>query len=171
MGADLAKARALAAQGQEAQAGGDFSRAINSYQQAVNAAPDFGAAWNNMGIALMQRQGDTDFVAAARAFQRAGALLPSDPTPWRNLGLLYQQRGFQNEALAFFDQALAVDAYDRDSLRGAAVCGKDLLRADQASLDRLRRAQLNETDPKWLGIITRERMRVEQALVDRRDRY
>jgi tetratricopeptide (TPR) repeat protein len=168
--ARVLEATSLAAQAQNAQAAGDLSKAVTLYKQSVDLYPSIGAAWNNLGIALMQRGQEADFVAAAQAFQRAGNLLPTDPTPARNLGLLYQSRGFEEDALRYFEQALDIDPNDIDSLRGAAVSGKNLRRADEISLERLRLAQLRESDPKWRDIIQRERVRVEQDLAEKKRR-
>jgi tetratricopeptide (TPR) repeat protein len=163
----LSEARSLASRGQSAIRSGSYDQAIGLFEQSLSLAPDFGAAWHELGMAYMQRGRETDWIAAQQAFQRAAGLLPSDPTPYRNLGILYQQRGFEEDALRNFEAALVVDPNDLDSLRGAALSGKLLRRSDQSALDRLRRAQMIETDPMWRDLITRERIRVENDIDER----
>jgi tetratricopeptide (TPR) repeat protein len=163
----LSEARSLAARAQSAEKSGNLDQAIDLYQQSLALSPDFGAAWNNMGLALMKRGRDVDWIAAQQSFQKAAGALPSDATPYRNLGILYQQRGFEEDALRNFESALAVDPNDIDSLRGAAVSGKFLRTSDQSALDRLRRAQMMETDPTWRELILNERIRVENEIEER----
>jgi tetratricopeptide (TPR) repeat protein len=160
----------LASQARAAEGRGDLDKAIELYTRSAGASPDVGAVWNNLGIALMSRGRGNDFVDAGSAFQHAASLLPTDPTPYRNLGLLYQRRGFGEESLRYFEQALVINPQDLDSLRGAARAGKLLRTTSHEALDRLRRAQMIETDPRWLELIKLERIRVESDLRDMDER-
>lgn len=165
--ANVERAAQLADRAQQQQIEGDLDKAIELYEQALLAAPDLGAAWNNLGLALMARGRSTDRISAQQAFIRAANLLPTDPSPYRNLGLLYEQRNLKEDALRYYEQALVIDEYDLNALRGAIKMGKDLRRSDQASLDRLVRAQMIETDPRWLDMIQRERLRVKNDIDER----
>ncbi|MFO0830234.1 MAG: hypothetical protein U0637_00185 [Phycisphaerales bacterium] len=164
------KARELAAQAESAAKDGKLDHAIELYRMSLANYPDFGAAWNNLGLLLWKRAQGTDIMQAGQAFTQAAAILHDDPTPYRNLGHLYQARGFSEQALEHFANALKVDPYDLDSLRGAATAGKVLHKSDAAALERLQRAQMIENDPKWRDIITRERIRVENDLREGADR-
>ena len=165
-----AKALDLFGQGQRARGAGNLDRAIECYRMSIANNPDLGAVWNNLGLALMDRGTESDFVASGQAFTQAASLLPRDATPYRNLGVLYDTRGFAEDALKHFESALAVNEYDIESLRGATRAGKVLHKSDPAALDRLRRAQMVETDPAWREIILRERIRVEADLKEAADR-
>lgn len=165
-----AKARELASQGESAAKGGNLDKAIDLYRMSVATNPDFGAAWNNLGLLLWKRAKDTDIVQAGQAFNQAATLLHDDPTPFRNLGLLYQYRGFGEQSLEHFVNALRIDPYDLESLRGATWAGKVLHKSDPAALERLQRAQMIENDPKWRDIITRERIRVENDIREATER-
>lgn len=166
--AAMEQATQLAAQSQQAYARKDWNNAIAYAQQAVVVNPGFGAAWNNLGLAFMARAQGTDYLAAQQAFQQAVSLLPSDPTPARNLGVLYEQRGFASDALRYYNQALDIDENDIASLRGLTKAGLLTHATDPLHLDRLKRAQLIETDKQWLEIIKRERLRIENELRDAR---
>lgn len=165
-----AKSRELASQAQSAEKNGNLDKAIDLYRMSLATNPDFGAAWNNLGLALWKRAKDTDIVQAGQAFMQSATLLHDDPTPYRNLGLLYQFRGREEQALEHFENALRVDPYDLESLRGATRSAKILHKADPAALERLQRAQMIENDPKWRDIITRERIRVENDLREASER-
>ncbi len=163
----ISESRVFASRGQAALKNNQLDDAVRYLQQAVSLNQEFGAAWNNLGLAFMRRGKDTDFIAAQQAFQSAASVLHTDPTPYRNLGILYQQRGFEEEALRNFEQALLVNENDIESLRGATQSIKLLRKTDQITLQRLRRAQMIETDPKWREIILRERLRVQNELDER----
>jgi tetratricopeptide (TPR) repeat protein len=165
--ANMEQATQLASQAQVAMANKDWDKAISLSQQSVVQNPNFGAAWNNLGLAFMGRAKGTDYLAAQQAFQQAVSLLPGDPTPSRNLGVLYEQRGFAEDALRYYNQALSIDENDRDALRGSAKAGFLTHATDPLHLDRLRRAQLIETDKQWLEFIKRERIRVENEIAER----
>ncbi len=165
-----AKARELFSQAKAAQKAGELDRAIDLYKMSLANNPDLGAAWHELGLTLMKRGKDVDFVQAGQSLKQAADLLPTDPTPYRNLGLLYQSRGFEAEALQFFESSLVINPYDVDSLRGAARSGKVLHKSDPATLDRLKRAQMIETDPAWKDMITRERIRVENDIREATER-
>ncbi len=62
-----AKARELASQGESAAKGGNLDKAIDLYRMSVATNPDFGAAWNNLGLLLWKRAKDTDIVQAGQA--------------------------------------------------------------------------------------------------------
>jgi tetratricopeptide (TPR) repeat protein len=158
----------LAKRAQAAHKSGDLDASIALYRDSVSMNPDFGAAWHNLALALVQRKGDSDFVAAADAYKRALALLPSDPTPVRNLAMLYDERGWGDDALRFAQRALEIDPNDRDSLRLLAKVGRDLRTATPLHLDSLRRGQLAEADPNWEQLFAKERIRVENDLRERR---
>ncbi|HEX2838591.1 MAG TPA: tetratricopeptide repeat protein [Phycisphaerales bacterium] len=171
MGAQsAARARELAAQAQAASKGGNLDKSIDLYRMSLAQSPDFGTVWHELGIVLMKRRADTDLVQAAQALKQAQTLLPSDPTPSYNLGVLYQVQGFEEDALKHYEEALAIDPYHMDALRGAARSGKVLHKSDPAALDRLKRAQMIERDPTWRDLIVRERIRVENDLREASER-
>lgn len=159
----------MAKRGQAAHAAGNLDQAVSLYRDAVTTNPDFGAAWHNLGLSLSERKGDSDFVAAADAYKRAVALLPTDPTPLRNLAMLYDDRGWGEDALTYVQRSLEIAPQDRDSLRLLAKVGRDLRTATPLHLDYLRRAQLSEVEPNWRMLISKERIRVENDLRERRN--
>jgi tetratricopeptide (TPR) repeat protein len=163
----LGEAVTLANRGQSAMKAGEYTKAIELFTQSIQAAPDFGASWHELGLAHMKRGVDDDYMKAGQALQRAASLMPTDPKPLRNLGILYQQRGFEAEALKHFEDALLIAPNDIDSLRGAAASVKLLKKTDAITLDMLKRAQMIETDPTWRDLIMRERIRVENELEER----
>ena len=62
----------------------DYSDAEEAYQRAVELAPDYSAAWNNLGVA---RGGQGNYAGAEEACRRAVELAPDDSAAWNNLGV------------------------------------------------------------------------------------
>ncbi len=165
--ARLRDSLALMNRAQEAQKAGKPDQAVDLYRQAIAGNPDLGPAWNNLGYALMSRGKDLDFVEAGQCFKRAADVLPTDERPYENLGVLYQKRGFDDQALNHFNMALERNPYSTVALRGSIGSAKRLLRSDEASLQRINRALMTETDPTWRGIFEFERLRVQRELQEK----
>lgn len=161
---DMRQAVALGRQAEDAQRRGDHQRAIELSRSALDLSPDLGGVWNNLGVSLMKQDQP---IAAVESLQRAAELLPNDPRPYENLGHLYRERGFGEDALKYYALSLDRDSYWIPSLRGAVTAAKDLLRADDDGLDRIKRGLMVENDPAWRKVFEAERTRVEQALAER----
>ena len=131
------------------------------YQDAVTTYPDLAAAWNNLGVLLMERQ---DYMAASEALKRAARLSPADPAPLENLGLVYQRAGWSEEALRYYAAALSRDPYHVGALRGAAKAARLLNKADAEALERVRTALMLEKDAGWRMFFERERVRIQSRM-------
>jgi len=154
-------ARSLAQQAQREAIAGHTEEAIELYRQALQTWNRVETAWNNLGK-LLQEQGN--FAAAAEAFQVAADQSPGDPRPVENLGVLWAQRGYHDEALTQFDEALRRDPRSIVALRGAVRSAHMLQLADEDTLEHIKKALMLETDPTWLKYLERQRYRVEQEL-------
>jgi arylsulfatase A-like enzyme/Tfp pilus assembly protein PilF len=92
--------------------GGDFAKAMQSYDRALELDPDNASVLNNIGgVHLAQylsgRQ-EQEFVQAERNFKKA---LESDPrlfSACNGLGILYRRTGRRDEAIAYWQKALAI---------------------------------------------------------------
>lgn len=69
--------------------------AIRHFEDAVKLAPEFAAAWGNVGVAR-RRLGDID--GALSAYQKALAIEADNPTILNNLSSLYRALGRHQEA-------------------------------------------------------------------------
>lgn len=135
--------------------------AIDLYKQAVGASGDLYAAWNNLGELLMRQENYADAVSA---YQVAADLQPQDARPLYNIGVAYVEVGWAEEALEYFKQALDRDPSYLPALRGAVKSAELLRRADDATLDLVRRGLLRETDDRWRVYFERQRFRVERLI-------
>lgn len=160
----LRDAASLAAGAEKAQQAGQHERAIELGRQAVTLQPSLGAAWNNLGISLMETQQNLD---AVQAFVRAAELLPADPKPYENLGLLYMRVGWSEDALRYYGLALERDPYSLPALRGGVAAAKGLLRSEPEGLERCKRGLLVEKDPAWRRLFDTERVRINAELAER----
>lgn len=154
-------ARALAKQAQAQALKGHTDEAIELYRQALETWIRVETAWNNLGK-LLQAKGD--YAAAAEAFQRAADQSPGDARPVENLGVLWAERGYHEEALTQFDEALRRDPRSITALRGAVRSAHLLQLADEDTLEHIKTALFLESDPTWLKYFERQRYRVEQEL-------
>lgn len=154
-------ADAIIAQADALAADGKSEEAAALYREAVAMAPDRYTAWNNLGVELMNLGNNVDAVAA---FKVAADLSPRDPRPLSNIGLVYQEIGWAKDAHEYYDRALQRDPGYLDALRGWALSEEQLNMGSLESLERIKRARMMETDPKWQEFFDRRRFRVESQL-------
>ncbi len=162
----LAEAERLTALGHEAQKDGKPSKAADFYKRAVELNPNQPAAWNNLGVVLMEIGVPMDAAAALKRGIEVNEN-PYDPTGYENLGMLYYNQGFAEQALLYYEMALDRQANSLPALRGTALAARKLNKYDDALADEMRRALMLETDPGWRDVFQRERLRIEAQLRER----
>lgn len=81
---------------------GKLPQAERDLLQALQLAPHFGEAHNNLGLIFFQRRQLYD---AAHSFQRAITFLPGIPEPHNNLGMVLEEADKPHEAIAAYEQA------------------------------------------------------------------
>ncbi len=140
---------------------GRTAEAIEAYRRSIELTPSIAAAWNNMGELLMAQN---QFSDAVTAFERAGDLSQTDPRPPYNAGVVYQSQGWARDALERFELSLDRDENYLPALRGAVRAAEYLQLSNTATLDRIKRATLAETDEAWRDYFQRQRFRVEAGL-------
>jgi protein O-GlcNAc transferase len=90
---------------------GRLDEAASAYRDAVALRPDYAEAQFNLGAVLHQTH---DLVAAEAAYRRVIALdarqYPRIAVVYNNLGTVMKDRGRHDEALAYFDKAIALKA-------------------------------------------------------------
>lgn len=156
----VARAYDLADAAQQAEEKGRYDQAISTYQEAVRAYREFPAAWNNLGVLLMD-QGR--YLEAGECFSVAADLTPLDPRPAYNFGLTWDLAGYPEDALIHYNRALQRDPRFLPALRGAIKTERHLGRGDERTLERLRTALTLEQDPKWREWMELQRLRIENA--------
>ncbi len=164
---DVQRAAELAAQGERAIDQRRWREAIDLNRRALALHDGLGAAWHNLGIALMESQENLE---AAACFQRAAELAPTDPRPYENLALLHMRAGWHEDALRLYEMSLERSPNYLGSLRGAVLAARELNVSTDPGLDRVKRAILIEKDPSWRAILDREQVRIAQDLVEQRRR-
>ena len=159
--ADATRANEFFREAENMERAGRPDEAIDLYRQAINAHPDFAAAWHNLGVLLLERG---DGIEAATAFRTAADLDPRDPRPLYNLGVLWQRRRYLDDAARYYEEALERDPSHLESLRYSIYL--DVIRdvADEKTEERLRRALLIETDPKFKEWMQRQQLLVSSKL-------
>ena len=100
------QANAYYLRGAARQAGGDTDGALADFNQAVSAAPDFAAVYNNRGVIKGMIQRDAD--GALADFNKAAELQSKAPDTYANRGNIKLALGQIDEALKDYDQAVAL---------------------------------------------------------------
>jgi tetratricopeptide (TPR) repeat protein len=166
---DLAERRGraidLASDGDVELSRGDFEDAIRRYERSVQQFPDFHAAWNNLGVALMELD---RYAEAEEAFIRASAISASDPRPRYNRGLLYLNRGYPGDARAFFETALDLEPAHLGAMWGVIKCDVLIGSEDERTLELIGMALFRvqeEGERRWLQL---QRERIENLLDEQR---
>ena len=157
----MAKGAALAREAAINQRNGNAALATRQYRDAVTLNPELPAAWNNLGILLMNQQ---DYLNSATSFRRAADLLPTDPRPFENLGLCYRSAGHARESLEYYTRSLERDENWLPSLRGGILSAMELQEVDEVLLERIDRALLLEKDAAWRLEFERYKLRVQGEL-------
>jgi len=86
-----------------------YREAADAFKRALQLAPDLALARINLGIALFNVP---DLPAAQRELQAASTAAPTAPQPPYVLGLIAKTQNRPDEAIAFFQKVLRVDAND-----------------------------------------------------------
>ena len=136
-------------------------KAEQLYMSAIAKYPDFGQAWNNLGVVLMSQ---SRFLEAGEAFDRAADLEPTDPRPPYNRGLLWFDRGYLRESMPFFLESLERDPNYLPALRSAVRTAVLLRETSDLTLQQIKRAMLLETDQQWRDFFERQRLLIEATL-------
>ncbi|MBD3190439.1 MAG: tetratricopeptide repeat protein [Candidatus Heimdallarchaeota archaeon] len=90
---------------------GNYTRAIECYQRAVELKPDLFKAWSNMRT-IYRRRGKHD--QAIECYQKALELrLDYYPDAWSNLDIAYANLSNFNRAIEYFRKAVQLKPNDR----------------------------------------------------------
>jgi tetratricopeptide (TPR) repeat protein len=119
---------------------------IDLYRRAVTVWRDFPAAWNNLGVLLLD---DGQYLDAAEAFVNASERAATDPRPLYNLGLAWERTRHLREAAEHYQSALDRDPRYLPALRGLIYAQDRLGKTTEDTLERLRVALMLEDDPRW----------------------
>ncbi len=163
--AGISAAFDLAVAAQKAEAAGKREEAIALYREALKAYREFPAAWNNLGVILMDSE---RYLEAAECFGVASDLAPRDPRPAYNTGLSWDRAGYLNEAMEHYRESLARDSRYLPALRGSVRAERMFGKASSDTLERIRTALLLESDEQWRHWLELQRVRVEAELSGKR---
>jgi protein O-GlcNAc transferase len=100
--------RALVAKGEADRLAdaGDVDLARRRYREAVQLAPEYGEAWNNLGLSLLLA-GELD--EAESCLRQAVAARPRLAPAWVNLATVQEARGNPDGAIGSLEAALAIE--------------------------------------------------------------
>ncbi|MHA1409450.1 MAG: tetratricopeptide repeat protein, partial [Candidatus Odinarchaeia archaeon] len=129
---------------------------FDKLQRAKEMANDFDLIWEEMGLYYLLI---LNFEEAEKNFKKAYTMNLACETIRYNLGLLYQKRGFYEEAIKYFNEALEIDPKYNLARKHITICKAKILIDEGISLQRTGKyqealnkyyesLQLNPTDPE-----------------------
>jgi superkiller protein 3 len=86
----------------------NYSKAIEYCNQSIEENPEFAAAYNHLGIILMETK---RFSKSEQAFKKALEIQPNYPEVFNNIGVLMNRQERFSEAIQNLNQALRADSY------------------------------------------------------------
>lgn len=159
----IADAVSHVADAQRLEARGRFDEAIAKYRAALETYREFPAAWNNLGVLLME---EGRYLESAECFMVAADQAPTDPRPTYNLGLTWDRAGYPSDAIEHYQRALRRDSRYLPALRGLIRAERLQGRGDAETLRHLRTALALEQDPRWRDWFELQRLRLESELAE-----
>jgi tetratricopeptide (TPR) repeat protein len=108
---------------------GDFLRAKDYYQKALEVKPSSACAWNNLGLSLIRisKHGE-----ALGAFEKTLELEPQDARAWHTKGIILGRLDLYEEALTAFDKALELNPHYARAWHSSGVVLGHLSRYEEA---------------------------------------
>lgn len=158
---DITAAFEMAGDAQNAEERGRIDEAIAKYRAALTQYREFPAAWNNLGVVLMN---EGRYLEAGECFAAASDLAVLDPRPTYNLGLTWDRAGYMEEALRYYNKALDRDPRYLPALRGSIRTERLMGAGDERTLERLKAALLLEQSPRWREWLELQRLRLESEI-------
>jgi type IV pilus assembly protein PilF len=128
---------------------GNHGVALQESMTAVEADPQYGPAYNVLGLVQMELKEDT---AADRSFQQALAINPNDSEANNNYGWFLCNRGREKEAIAYFLAAVKNPLYQTPELAftNAGICSRKLGSDKDAESYLLQALKLQPGQPRAL---------------------
>lgn len=93
----------------------DLDNAILNYEQAIELAPNYIQAYNNLGVAY-EHKGET--AKAIPLYEKAIELNPQLSVAYNNLGNIYCVKGEIDKAISFFEKAVELDPKYSEAYNG-----------------------------------------------------
>jgi predicted O-linked N-acetylglucosamine transferase (SPINDLY family) len=143
------------------------TEALADFDQAVAAAPNLIAAWNNRGLALSSLKRPEE---ALVCFDRVLALMPRGVEAHNNRGTALRELRRYNEALASFARALVIAPNDWATLNNRAIAFTIMGRTGEALADYDRALAIRPGLPEALfargNLLAKEKGGLARAIAD-----
>lgn len=155
------QAERLIAQAQVQINNGQIDDAINLYKQSVSLYSQDAFVWYNLGV-LCSRQ--KRFAESAEAWNMASTLDAKDPRAYFALGMQVQDLGWLSDASDFYSRALDRDPNYLPALKKSVQVDQLTDSYTDVTLERIRRALLQETDPVWVDYLRRMQLKTQERV-------
>lgn len=131
---------------------GNHGVALQEAMTAVEADPQYGPAFNVLGLVQMELKEDA---AADRSFQQALAINPNDSEANNNYGWFLCNRGREKDSIAYFLAAIRNPLYQTPELAytNAGLCSRKLGNDQEAESYLLQALKLRPGQPRALQVL------------------
>jgi len=109
------KAKAFYAKGQDADAAGNFKKAIKFYKKALKIDPNFAFALDNLGLAYRKTK---QYDKALESYAKSMKIIPTNKTPIMNSAVVYVYKKKWDKAIAMYKKLIDIDPDDPESFYG-----------------------------------------------------
>ena len=123
---------------------GEYDRAIQDYDKAIELNPNDAEAYNNRGVAYENKE---EYDRAIQDFDKAIELNPNDAEAYRNRGIAYEHKEEHDRAIQDFDKAIELDPNDAEAYRDRGIAYEHKEEFDRAIKDYDKAIELN---PKYI---------------------
>ena len=130
---------------------GDLDKASAEYKRALELAPEYSEAHNNLGNLLKDQK---KFAEAILHFESSIKIFPDNPNTHNNLGTVYAMRGEVNKAAVYFAKAIRLQPSYIDARQNLGLAYIQQGRLDAAEREFSEALQMTKSimlrEEKWL---------------------
>ncbi len=123
-----------------------LGKAKFKFEEAIKVDPEFGPAYNNLGLVFFHEH---DFFEASRAFEAAAEKWPESPEPLNNQGLVMESVARPFDAMELYAQAYELAPTDAEFLGNLLRAKVRMELIDDELLSQLHRLLLIEKRIEW----------------------
>ena len=133
---------------------GDLDKASAEYKRALELAPEYSEAHNNLGNLLKDQK---KFAEAILHFESSIKIFPDNPNTHNNLGTVYAMKGDVNKAAVYFAKAVRIQPTYFDARQNLGIAYMQQGRLDAAE------KELSEAVKMAMGGLAYEKQRLAAA--------
>jgi tetratricopeptide (TPR) repeat protein len=134
---DNREAVALYTKGVDEAQKGNYKKAVENYEKAVEIDPEFAFAWDNMGLAFRKLE---DYDKALAAYNKSLEIDPYGLMPLQNIAIVYRYKKEYDKAIEAYERLAAIDKTNPEVYFGIGQIHTAFLNDHEKGLDNMCKA-------------------------------